>query len=69
MDSCSEHIDSTGIRKGFFSRGEEIENVSSSEPAVTDVESRLLQLKRLRESGLISEDEFSRKRGEILNSL
>jgi hypothetical protein len=54
---------------GKVSSQEEIERVSSSEPAVTDVESRLLQLKRLRESGLISEDEFSRKRGEILNSL
>jgi hypothetical protein len=59
----------TWIRALNVSIQEELGRVSSSEPAVTDVESRLLQLKRLRESGLISEDEFSRKRGEILNSL
>ena len=57
------------IRALNVSIQEELGRVSSSEPAVTDVESRLLQLKRLRESGLISEDEFSRKRREILGSL
>lgn len=59
----------TWIRALNISIQEELGKVSSSEPAVTDVENQLLQLKRLRESGLISEDEFSRKRGEILDSL
>lgn len=57
------------IRALNISIQQELGKESSSEPAVTDVESRLLQLKRLRESGLISEGEFSRKRGEILDSL
>jgi len=48
---------------------DELGIVSPSDPAVPDVESRLLQLNRLRESGLISEEEFSRKRIEILGSL
>jgi len=47
----------------------ELGMVSSNDPAVTDVESRLLQLNRLRESGLISEEEFSRKREQILDAL
>ena len=48
---------------------EELAKAPPNAPAVTDVESRLLQLNRLRESGLISEEEFSRKRIEILGSL
>jgi cytochrome c-type biogenesis protein CcmH/NrfG len=40
-------------------------------PAVSadEVEQRLLTLKRLRERGLISEEEFQQKRREILQSL
>ena len=54
---------------GKVSSQEEIEKVSSSEPAVTDVESRLLQLKQLREADLISEEEFNRKKAQMLDSL
>jgi len=43
------------IRALDVSIQEELAKVSSNDPAVTDAESRLLQLNKLRESGLISE--------------
>jgi len=57
------------IRALDVSIQEELAKASPNAPAATDVESRLLQLKKIRESGLISEEEFSRKREQILDAL
>jgi len=57
------------IRALDVSIQEELGRVSSNDPAVADVESRLLQLNKVRESGLISDEEFHRKREQILDAL
>ena len=48
---------------------DELGMVSLIDHAVTEGESRLLQLKKLRESDLISEEELRRKREQILDAL
>ena len=42
---------------------------TSKENAPSDIESRLLKLKQLREADLISEEEFNRKKAQMLDSL
>ena len=42
---------------------------TSKENAPSDIESRLLELKQLREADLISEEEFNRKKAQMLDSL
>ncbi|MBR4954016.1 MAG: SHOCT domain-containing protein [Oscillospiraceae bacterium] len=49
---------------GFYSAGEYMNTAP-----ITDAEARLQQLERLRESGLITEDEYSEKREEIIRGL
>jgi hypothetical protein len=48
---------------------DELGFLTSKENALSDIESRLLELKQLREADLISEEEFNRKRAHMLDSL